>query len=118
MNKLMAGKLKADDRDRRASDLEALLAKKQEEKEEVQRRFDEHMQANAITEKSLHERIFDLQTEVEGMKLLRENDEQKVKKLNSKINGLDEMLKRKQEELNNLQATNKVYETKKIDMQD
>ena len=43
MNKLMAGKLKADDKDRRASDLEALLAKKQEEKEEVQRRFDEHM---------------------------------------------------------------------------
>jgi len=44
----------------RIQELESQILKVQGEKEDVQKRFEEHMQTNAMTEKSLHERIFDL----------------------------------------------------------
>ena len=45
--------------------LELKIKKKQDEAEEVQRRFDEHMQSNERTERSLHERISDMQAQIE-----------------------------------------------------
>lgn len=59
-NKLLHQKLSKDDLIRKVGDLELRIKKKQDELEEVKGRFDEHMQSNQRTERSLHERIADM----------------------------------------------------------
>lgn len=59
-NKLLSQKLSKEDLIRKVGELEFKIKKKQEEVEEVKRRFDEHMQSNERTERSLHERIGDM----------------------------------------------------------
>ena len=51
-----------------------VVKRKQRQIEELQKRFDDHMLSNANTEKSLYERISDLQNEIGIMKKLREED--------------------------------------------
>ena len=64
-NKLMGHKLSKDDLIRKVAELELKSQRKQEENDELQRRFDEHMKSNQRTESSLYERIKDMQAQTE-----------------------------------------------------
>ena len=64
-NKLMSHKLSKDDLIKKVTELELKNQRKQEENDELQRRFDEHMKSNQRTESSLYERINDMQAQIE-----------------------------------------------------
>jgi hypothetical protein len=77
-NKLLSHKLSKDDLIRRASELEIKVKQKQAEIEEVNQRFEDHMKSNERTEKSLHERIGDMQSQIDLLKQLRDEDKYQV----------------------------------------
>ena len=51
---------------------------KQAEIDELNKRFEDHMKSNERTEKSLHERIGDMQSQIDLLKQLREEDKYQV----------------------------------------
>lgn len=60
---------------RKLHECEFTIQMKTKELEELQQRFEKHMNANQKTEASLYERISDLQNETEILKKLRVEDQ-------------------------------------------
>ena len=100
--KLLSSKLGKDELARRLEQIEIQLEKKKSELNELTERFNSHMLSNQNTEKTLYDRISELQDEVKLMKCLREEDKTQLQTYKRYLEQKDSKIMDKEEDIVNL----------------
>jgi chromosome segregation protein len=100
---LLSQKLSKEDLARKVGELELKIKRKQDEVEEVRRRFNEHMQSNERTERSLYERIADMQAQLELLQKLRDEDKYQVQQTQKVVELKEAEIEEKKDAIKSLQ---------------